>query len=194
MFTLDEPHTQQLIATLRANPDGSTFMDIAVSMNPIVPQRTLQRWLSKLVASGQIKRRGGSKNTRYFVGNGRHTLPAKKRKPKPVVAKPPPPLPAPAPEEPNLPPEYRPLFDRIAPKIIRLGFVDTDAGSELAMAACREWRNASPDTVNAFVFAAQDAFDGLDRNFALAKYDITPDQWSNWRHEWCLARDLPTDG
>jgi hypothetical protein len=47
--------------------------------------------------------------------------------------------------------------------------------------------------MNAFILAALDEFDHLDRTTTLAKYDITPAQWSDWRAEWRLLRDLPAD-
>jgi hypothetical protein len=93
----------------------------------------------------------------------------------------------------GLPGDYQAVFDQVAGKIIRLAFVDTDAGSELATAACRQWRAATPDQVNDFVLAAQDALDRLDADTAQAQYGITPEQWANWRQPWRDARGLPVE-
>ena len=170
MFTFSDTRTDALIRVLRAHPEGASLRQIAAQMDPVPEERTLQRWLGKLIGIRLVTRDGGSKNTRYFAGNGRHAMPVKKRTPKaPVVKSTPAPVPEPTPEPstppapkpPRLPPQYRALFDRVAPKIIRLGYVDSDAASELATAACRAWPNATPDQVNAFVLAAQDAFDDL---------------------------------
>jgi hypothetical protein len=90
----------------------------------------------------------------------------------------------------GLPGDYQAVFDQVAGKIIRLAFVDTDAGSELATAACRQWRAATPDQINDFVLAAQDALDRLDADTAQAQYGITPEQWANWRQPWRDARGL----
>jgi hypothetical protein len=89
-----------------------------------------------------------------------------------------------------LPDAHQSMFDQVAGKIIRLAFVDTDAGSELATAACRQWRAATPDQINNFVVAAQDSLDRLDAGTAQARYGITPEQWANWRKPWCDARGL----
>jgi hypothetical protein len=187
-----------LMSLLVANASGVTLSEIAAEMQPPMNRRTLQRWLDRLVVVNLVVRRGEARATRYFVGNGRYRMPVKQRVPKPPRVKPPEPPEPPTPPQPvlqpsGLPPEYRAVFDRVAGKIIRLGFVDDTAGSELAMAACREWRGCPPDEVNAFVLAAEDEFDHLDRPTALAKYAITPEQWADWRKEWCLIRDLPDD-
>jgi hypothetical protein len=197
-FTFAEPRTEQLIRLLQRYPNGATLREIAAGLAPIPPKRTLQYWLSKLVFAGQIKRHGGSKNARYFAGSGRCHLPVKQRKPKP-----PPPLPAPkvAPKPPpapivddsNLPPEYRPLFDKAAPKIIRMGYTDDVAIDELAHVFVAAFRNADTDSMNDFVALAMTELDSLDRDRTLAKYALKRDAWDDWRPAWCRLRDLPEE-
>jgi hypothetical protein len=189
MFTFADHRTDTLIYFLRAHPEGVTLREIAAQLSPLPPHRTLQRWIAKLVRSGEIERRGGSKYVRYFPGPGRVPLQVKKRTPKPIVPKPP----EPSPEPSRLPSEYQRLFDRLAPKIIRLGYVDDDARSELAMGFCRQFPGVPVDDMNAFLAAAEAEFDALKRATALAKYDLTPDNWSNWRQPWCDVRGLPPD-
>ncbi len=195
MFTFSEPRTEALIHVLREHPAGADLIDIAVAMDPNLAQRTLQRWLAKLVAAGQIKRRGRARRTRYFAGDGRFALPVKKRVPKPVESDPVP-APKPAPELPpepddyasELPPEFRPLFDRIAPRIIKSCLLDDVAISELAGSALREF--GDEDTMNEFVEAAMAEFDALERDRTLAKYNLRPAHWDAWRPQWCDLRGL----
>jgi hypothetical protein len=192
MFTLSDPRTEVLMNLLGANPCGVTLDEIAAEMRPAISLRTLRRWLRPLLATHLVVRTGAARGTRYYVGNGRFRTPVKKRVPKPPLVRPDPPAPPkPGLKPSGLPPEYRRVFDQVAGKIIRLGFVDDTARSELAMAACRAWRGCTPEEVNAFVLAAEDEFDQLDRATALAKYDVTAEQWTDWRKEWALLRNLP---
>lgn len=194
-FSFSDPRTDALIRVLREHPDGATLIQIAARLTPLTPQRTLQRWLAKLVFVGLVARTGSTNQLRYFAGTGRGALPVKKRKPKAPRVAVSPPIAAPRPpEKPSrLPPQYRPLFDRLAPKIIRMGYTDDVAIDELCQGFVAEFRGAEVEAMNAFVAAAMDEFDGLDRDASLAKYKLSREDWDNWRRSWCKLRDLPPD-
>ena len=189
MFTFADPRTSALIDLLRQHPQGVTSIEIAAIMSPPMTPRTLQRSLKKLVFAGLLTRRGSGATVRYFAGPGRVALLVKKRIPKPIVPPAVPPPPPPVPEQAsNLPPKFRRLFDRMAPKIIELGFGDEGAMHDLGYAAVAE--RFSDDDCNDFIIAALNEFDVLQRDPTIAKYHLRPDRWDNWRPRWCKDRDL----
>lgn len=195
-FTFADPRTEELIRVLHEHPDGATLAQIAARLQPIPEERTLQRWLAKLIVVRLVKRRGGSKNTRYFSGTGRVALLVKKRAPKPTKPAVSPPIVAPKPEAKlpekpsHLPPQYRPLFDRLAPKIIRMGYADDVAVDELMQGFTKEFRGADVEIANGFVEAGMLEFDDLDYATAQKKYGTSKPDWDNWRTEWCTLRGL----
>jgi hypothetical protein len=104
------------------------------------------------------------------------------------------PQPAPEPEaaevqESGLPKEYQPPFNRAAPSIIRMGYVDDVAASVLGQEAVKEF-GEGVDLMNDFIGAAMAEFDRLDYATAKARYRIKQDAWDDWRAHWCSARGL----
>lgn len=113
-----------------------------------------------------------------------------KRAAKPV---PPAPLSAPAPttiaRPTRLAPRYQPVFDRVAPTIIRKACGDDVAKRQLLEAATADLRCDVGDA-NAFTVAGMAELDALDRDTAIAIYNIRPDDWDTWRPQWCELRGL----
>lgn len=107
---------------------------------------------------------------------------------------PPPSVTAEAPK--SMAPEPAPsgsLFDRLAPKIIRMGYAGDVAESEFVEGFVAENPGSDVDVSNAFVEASMAQLDTLSFETAQKKYGVKQDDWENWRPEWCKLRDLPTE-
>lgn len=199
-FRFDDSRTEALIRVLRDHPDGATLIQIAARLDPPPLQRTLQRWLSKLVSVGLVTRRGYTNKLRYFAGSGRGAWNVKKRKPKPPVPdKPkvqtPPPEPAPTPVADRwvMRAEFRSVFDKAAPKIIRMGYLDDVAMQVLGEASVAAFGGDDIDFTNEFIGEGMAQLDALQRDRTIAKYALKPTAWDDWRPEWCHLRDLPQE-
>jgi hypothetical protein len=62
--SIEEPDLVPIIDVVRQNPDGVPLSAIAAAM-PQIPQRTLQRWLKRLVDDGRLRQEGAARAARY---------------------------------------------------------------------------------------------------------------------------------
>ena len=70
---------QQLDTVLRAvrrHPAGASIDNILAAVRPVVPRRTLQRWLAVLVGQGRIVAEGATRNRRYRAAEAVPALPS----------------------------------------------------------------------------------------------------------------------
>lgn len=103
------------------------------------------------------------------------------------------PAPAPAPttlaKPSRLAAQYQPVFDRVAPTIMRKG-CDEDTAKRLLTDAAVANLHCDVAEAAAFTTAALTELDALDRDTALAIYGVRPDDWDTWRPQWSERRRL----
>lgn len=90
----------------------------------------------------------------------------------------------------RLPPRFQPVFDRVAPEVIKMGLQDDVVKGVLGDAVITDLHSETEE-MNAFILAGMAEFDAFDQATALAIYPtLRPADWNNWRPAWCELRGL----
>jgi hypothetical protein len=62
-----EKRLDEIVAAVKAHPNGANFLDVAMELQPIPRVRNLQRWMATLVRQGRILREGKTRSVRFKV-------------------------------------------------------------------------------------------------------------------------------
>ncbi|MDO8543394.1 MAG: Fic family protein [Opitutaceae bacterium] len=73
---ISDEQLDTVLRAVRRHPGGASIDDILAAVRPVVPRRTLQRWLAVLVGQRRIVPEGATRSRRYRAAEAVPTLPA----------------------------------------------------------------------------------------------------------------------
>lgn len=181
-----EPYREAILAQRER---GLTWEQIAAGMRgPRINEKVSARMLMSVFGG-----KAGRKSRRKAAKRKPRSPKKPKAQPKPPISAPPPAVDAEPPKQAAaasaLPTQSQTLFDRLAPKIIRMGFTDDVAINELVEGYVKENRGAPSEASDAFAEAAMAQFDAMTYETAQSRYGIKRADWDDWRKEWCELRE-----